>query len=77
MSYSIGIISCVMILFGCIFPNGKIIIGSIVSVVQISFFTLISFNQLPLTLNGLKYLKYSNGYNYNTIKASSVNLKTD
>ena len=53
-----------MVFVGCILPFGKYIIGFPLSVVQISYFTMISIEKLPLTFYSLKNLKYSNGYNY-------------
>jgi hypothetical protein len=53
-----------MALLGCILPFGKYIMGFTLSVVQIAYFTMISFEKLPLTFYSMKNLKYSNGYNY-------------
>jgi len=62
---SIGIITLIIIYIGCLIPIGKHILTPILSIIQVSYFTLLQYDKLPLTYIGLKHLKYSNGYNYN------------
>jgi hypothetical protein len=44
---------------------GKHILTPVLSIIQVSYFTILQYDQLPLTYMGIKNLKYSNGYNYN------------
>jgi uncharacterized Tic20 family protein len=62
---SIGIISLIIIYIGCLIPMGKHILTPVLSIIQVSYFTILQYDQLPLTYMGIKNLKYSNGYNYN------------
>jgi hypothetical protein len=72
----VGIITCILIYLGCFISSGRKSICYILAIVQTSYFTLLQFDQLPLTYLGLKYLKYSNGYNLNLNSAITAEFTT-
>ena len=67
-----GLILLVFIFLGFFFPQGKLSIIFMVIPVQITYFTVFQYDQIPLTLSGFDNLQYSNGFNQITSLTDSV-----
>lgn len=63
ISQSIGYLALFMAFIGFFMPFGKLIIIEALAVIQISFFGILQFKNIPSSYFGLKNLIYSNGYN--------------
>lgn len=63
MSLFIGVLLLVFIYLGFLFPVGKLTITLIVVPVQIVYFSVFQYDQIPLTLSGFNNFQYSNGFN--------------
>lgn len=61
-SQYVGFGSLTFLLIGFLSPIGKLIIMECLAVIQISFFSLMQLDLMPITYEELKYLIYSSGY---------------
>lgn len=68
----IGILLFIIVFLGMCSPIGKFIIFQALTVVQMTYFGLIQFEHLPITLEGLKYLAFSNGINFNMFSTGTI-----
>lgn len=53
-------------------PIGKFIIFQALTVAQMTYFGLIQFDHLPITLEGLKYLMLSSGINFHMFSTGTI-----
>lgn len=75
-SWGIGITGLVLIFAGLLVPYGRPIVVPMLGIIQVGYFTLLAFDQLPLTYLGMKSMKYTSGYNINTDTNRPTSLTT-
>ena len=63
LSLIVGITSLIFAFLGFFVPAGKLIVLETLSVVQMGYFSILSFEKIPPSFAGLQSLNVSNGYN--------------
>ena len=59
----IGVVVMALLFVGVVVPAGKLSVLNMTVVCQIVYFSLLQFDQVPLTIEGFGFLSYSNGFN--------------
>ena len=59
----VGVALMVLLFVGLLVPAGKLSVVNMAIVCQIAYFSLLQFDQVPLTIEGFSFLSYSNGFN--------------
>jgi hypothetical protein len=58
------------LLVGFVVPSGKLIVVESLAVIQLAFFSVLQFKNIPPTYIGFKKLTLSNGYNIQSVTES-------